>query len=458
MASMTPPCAIPGGVGSRIRIVLGETGSDYLLLLNEDDGDRKWQSHYWHGIPSAVARQLNNCTAKGRHVTQIDFEPTSGAWFMSGQKRDGSGRHCWWGSTAAASTLSEYFASHDVVKASFGTDDYGNETYAIVADANGRGKGISNNLLTRMRRINNRGKTIYFVRLFHDGGYFISDSEGTEWDGLGIHLSNELKSDRGGIVQDVAVAGDGSWVVIRDDKYISSRNISPDVADYLSEFSSNQKTRQRNRQVQIQQYHERVRREAEQQQEAAERARIEQEAAQAAERERVEREARVMAAARAVREARAAAVARAEREAFQAAAAARKEAAMQEALLAAHLQELAREEEDIRLLEDNLNQRKRLFRASYESLPLSKRPQLKTGAAASICASPAASLDITSTSSVTVDDCVVCQDRKAAHAVVPCGHHCLCDECAVNLVATAAGSRRCPLCRTHVQSTLKIYM
>jgi Zinc finger, C3HC4 type (RING finger) len=131
---------------------------------------------------------------------------------------------------------------------------------------------------------------------------------------------------------------------------------------------------------------------------------------------------------------------------------------MQEALLAVHLQELAREEEHIQLLEDSLNQRKRKFCASYESLPLSKHPQLKPGAAASICASPSALLDITSSSSVTADNCVVCQDRKAAHAVVPCGHHCLCNECAVNLVATAAGSHRCPLCRTHVQSTLKIYM
>ena len=48
--------------------------------------------------------------------------------------------------------------------------------------------------------------------------------------------------------------------------------------------------------------------------------------------------------------------------------------------------------------------------------------------------------------------CVICQDRSAQRAVVPCGHLCLCDTC------SAANMELCPLCRGRVESTIKIYM
>jgi len=48
-------------------------------------------------------------------------------------------------------------------------------------------------------------------------------------------------------------------------------------------------------------------------------------------------------------------------------------------------------------------------------------------------------------------ECVICLDAAATHATVPCGHICLCADCAENLKA-------CPLCRTPLVQTMRIYL
>jgi Ankyrin repeats (3 copies)/Zinc finger, C3HC4 type (RING finger) len=47
------------------------------------------------------------------------------------------------------------------------------------------------------------------------------------------------------------------------------------------------------------------------------------------------------------------------------------------------------------------------------------------------------------------DQCVVCRDACASHALVPCGHRCVCGKCARLTV--------CPICRAAVRSTLCVY-
>jgi len=54
-------------------------------------------------------------------------------------------------------------------------------------------------------------------------------------------------------------------------------------------------------------------------------------------------------------------------------------------------------------------------------------------------------------------ECFVCQNNDASRAVVPCGHHCLCDECAKQLALTTTMSWLCPLCCGVLTSTLKIF-
>lgn len=52
----------------------------------------------------------------------------------------------------------------------------------------------------------------------------------------------------------------------------------------------------------------------------------------------------------------------------------------------------------------------------------------------------------------TVDreSCVVCLDRVSTHAIIPCGHRCVCDGCK-DLVTS------CPMCRGNKDSTLRVF-
>eukprot|EP00656_Telonema_subtile_P051861 TRINITY_DN707_c0_g1_i1.p1 TRINITY_DN707_c0_g1~~TRINITY_DN707_c0_g1_i1.p1 ORF type:complete len:699 (+),score=142.19 TRINITY_DN707_c0_g1_i1:88-2184(+) len=50
--------------------------------------------------------------------------------------------------------------------------------------------------------------------------------------------------------------------------------------------------------------------------------------------------------------------------------------------------------------------------------------------------------------------CVVCDDNDAVMAVVPCGHCCACEECALLL---KPGEGKCPMCRQEITCLLRIY-
>ena len=46
--------------------------------------------------------------------------------------------------------------------------------------------------------------------------------------------------------------------------------------------------------------------------------------------------------------------------------------------------------------------------------------------------------------------CVICLDEKATHAIVPCGHQCLCPDC-------AGFVDKCPMCRGAKENVIKIF-
>jgi hypothetical protein len=52
------------------------------------------------------------------------------------------------------------------------------------------------------------------------------------------------------------------------------------------------------------------------------------------------------------------------------------------------------------------------------------------------------------------DECVVCWSSKRTHAFFPCGHMCVCNECANTILR---GKSECPLCRVASQQIIKIY-
>ena len=51
--------------------------------------------------------------------------------------------------------------------------------------------------------------------------------------------------------------------------------------------------------------------------------------------------------------------------------------------------------------------------------------------------------------------CVVCFDAPKDHAIVPCGHQCVCARCAEQLTKTR--TPMCPVCRGPIRETMKVF-
>ena len=61
----------------------------------------------------------------------------------------------------------------------------------------------------------------------------------------------------------------------------------------------------------------------------------------------------------------------------------------------------------------------------------------------------------TSHSDAEETQCVVCFDAPKDHAIVPCGHICVCARCAEQLTNTRTPT--CPVCREPIQQTVKVF-
>jgi hypothetical protein len=446
-----------GTPGSRIRLIMGQTGSSYLIIMNEDNGQ---QTIKWHGMPNAICKQINNCILKDRIVKELDCSSATGAWYVEGVKRDGTGQHSWWGATAASLSLNSVPSRKVSLGSSYSNYyDTPEEIYVIISGSNGYcfSSNTPSGLKERLKRIRDRGKTINFVRLFDDRGYFISDSEGTEWSGtLGQHVGEELKKVGDG-VHDVAVAKDGSWVVIRANRFVSSTGVSEELTRELASFYSRVRQAERER-MERAAHEEAARRMREEMKEAGrrmreemERQRLEQEAREEQERiereareeqERIEREAREEQE-RIEREAREEQE-RIEREIRQEQERLIKEAAERAEREAKRLvTELKEDCQEVEVLERLIKKRKQDIIVRIESLPPSQ--QLKFEEQTVGWKEPLPSKV----------ECVICNDGEAVQAMVPCGHHCLCNGCAVHIMTSTP--RTCPLCREVVQMTVKIY-
>ncbi|KAL4219413.1 Ring finger protein 26 [Mactra antiquata] len=55
--------------------------------------------------------------------------------------------------------------------------------------------------------------------------------------------------------------------------------------------------------------------------------------------------------------------------------------------------------------------------------------------------------------------CVVCQDRNKSVLILPCRHMCLCLECGNHIARSRAREqRKCPLCRTRINTIMNVYL
>lgn len=210
---MSYPRSIEGSAGKRCRVLLGQTGSDYIFLANNDDGNITWQSHEWdvksfHGIPRRLINRINECSETGQMVTEISFGNNCDC-FMREENR----YYCSYVSESFTEALKKH--SNLERKVSIGDNGswlilYGHNGYSYSYD------NLSSDILTRLDE--NKGK-IDFVRLLPYGQCFISYSDDTacEWAiTKNESLSQELSRESSDPVTDVAIARDGSWIVMRE--------------------------------------------------------------------------------------------------------------------------------------------------------------------------------------------------------------------------------------------------
>jgi len=54
--------------------------------------------------------------------------------------------------------------------------------------------------------------------------------------------------------------------------------------------------------------------------------------------------------------------------------------------------------------------------------------------------------------------CVICIDRIATHAFLPCGHRCICKNCSVDVKNKYHQGRKCPICKTKAKGMRQIYL
>lgn len=429
---LTVPSPIRGSPGSRIRLIFGGTGDDWLLLLNHDNGNTKWQVQDWKGdIPGEVTKQINNCKAKGRDVKYVDFG-RNGGWYLNGEKPDGSAGHSWWGGVPeqAEKTIKQSLSERDTFQVSLGySPEHYEKTFVLLQGRNGYSASgcLRSNIGQILRRINNRKKEVNFVRLFDDDKYFISDEEGLQWSVDSEYLDNEIR--KPGSVKEIAVASDGSWLVIKDNHYVASTGVDEALTRKLTQFYTDQRRWIKRRNDEIQSAEERNRLELEERAREAEEREAARQAQAQAEREAMEA-AELAARERAQREAKEAdrlAQERVEREAVT-------RISSLEAKLEKRFLDEAR---DIKDMEESLRRRKL---ALLDEMPADIRSR-----------------------SVLSDDketaihitCVVCHDEEANFAVVPCGHVCLCSTCSDICIRD---DRPCPLCRVNIQNTMRIYL
>lgn len=455
MAPAAAPRAISGSAGSRVRVILGATGSEWILLLNEDDGNRKFQTHLWKSIPSNLARQLNNCSAKSRCAQVVDYGPSQ-SWYVYGVRMDGTGGHNWWGGTERSFEVKlKGFVASETLKPTFGSDDMGCETFAIIDGRNvySLSANAPEGLGKRVKKMNSQNKTITSVRLFANGGYFIADDDGSEWCSVGTDCGKELKRSNG-IVHDVAVADDGSWLIIYAEHFVASAGVSKELQTKLKSFYARQHLHIQLRKGEIAQHEQRVERERleaearrlEREREALERKEAERQAREreereTREREEAERQARELEE-REIREREEEESRERERQARE-----REEQARVGRVVALESgieQFVLEEQNSIRDLESSLLHRKRALEDLVGLLPEARRRCLgDSGLFEEHAPRPHGST------------CVVCHDALSTQVIVPCGHFCVCGDCTTRLLQT--DEEMCPLCRGPIERMVKVF-
>lgn len=216
--------------GKRIKIILGKTGAEYIMLCNRNDGkqDQILDFEYGRGgITYEFYTKFNYLWRQGRIITGVVCGCDS-QWYVDGKYTDGSVSPRYYRSNIGQ-PFDSYFEKNLERRTSVAIGD--DDCWLIISgEYNYKSNNLNPHLEKRLKDMNRRKRTIHFVRLFPLGGYFISDADGTLCSNLTDDLTMEVKREcPDDPITDVVVARDQSWIVLRENSYVASSTICDDL-------------------------------------------------------------------------------------------------------------------------------------------------------------------------------------------------------------------------------------
>jgi len=258
-------------VGSRVRILLGETASDWIIFLNHEDTTRWWQTQHRsvkNTLPTGLVETFHECARDGYKIEQIEWTvPTNAVNSREGEPyffviatKGSEGRAHWECAPEFRDDIhGTAIQNQDIetrFRASFGYDQDNLPTYVGLIGNNGysTSANVPEELKNRLQQINGGKKSVHFVRLFQNNGFFIADDEGYLWGGIDcVEDLTKICQDtvnEGGRIYDVAIAKNGSWIVVTSNEIYGSdeaaRAPDPDLVDVLLNFYAEQGQRNQN--------------------------------------------------------------------------------------------------------------------------------------------------------------------------------------------------------------------
>ena len=258
---------IDGSAGSRIRVILGSTGQQFLLLIDEDDGEKQWQSKSWVGIPDGLAQTLKDV----EYVHQCSFSNNGRDWFLKARSAKTGTTRSWWNvdSRRFHNAIETAIDGGLEVRVVFGSTK---DQFVVLLGPNGYtlGSDLPEGLLTALDQIYDAETTIARIRGLNTEGRFLVeeliDDSGDSQDsskgsasevgvvrsvyhakGLSPHLQNalELFVENQETIYEIGLGiDDSSWLIIRDDAWDGSVSIHDELAQLLDSFYARHATRQ----------------------------------------------------------------------------------------------------------------------------------------------------------------------------------------------------------------------
>lgn len=54
--------------------------------------------------------------------------------------------------------------------------------------------------------------------------------------------------------------------------------------------------------------------------------------------------------------------------------------------------------------------------------------------------------------------CTICINAESTHLFIPCGHFCICEDCASQIMQDSDNVKMCPICKAQISSVHKVYI